>query len=181
MKKTAIILGTSRSNGNTADLTNIVAQNTNAVVFDINDYNILPFDYDHNNKHDDFITLIKEILTFDNIIFSSPVYWFSPSTQMKLFIDRITDLITVEKDLGRKLKGKTTAVISTGEYDEPKSCFEEVFQHTFEYLGMDCKGMLYCACAFDESGDNTGSDFDLNKYQERVHNFSDIFKSNQKA
>jgi len=176
MKKTAIILGTSRSNGNTADLTIAVAQKTDAVVFDINKYNILPFDYEHKNKHDDFIPLIKEILTYDNIIFSTPVYWFSPSMQMKLFLDRVTDLITVEKDLGRQLKGKTTALLSTGEYENPESCFEDIFKHTFAYLGMSYKGMLHCACAFDDSGNNKGSDFDLNKYSKKVTNFSDMLK-----
>jgi len=176
MKKTAIILGTSRSNGNTADLTNVVAQNTDAIVFDINKYNILPFDYEYKNQDDDFLSLIKELLTYENIVFSSPVYWFSPSTQMKLFIDRITDLITIEKDLGRQLRGKNTALISTGEYDTPKSCFEEVFKHTFEYLGMNYKGMLYCACAFSEDGENNGSDLDLDKYAQRVSTFTDMLK-----
>ncbi|NQY94804.1 MAG: flavodoxin family protein [Campylobacteraceae bacterium] len=176
MKKTAIILGTSRSNGNTADLSKVVAKNTDAVIFDINKYNILPFDYEYKNQDDDFLILIKDILTYDNIIFASPVYWFSPSTTMKLFIDRITDLITIEKDLGRQLRGKTTALISTGEYESPKSCFEDVFKHTFEYLGMNYKGMLYCACAFNESAENSGSDLDLNKYLPKVNTFSHMFK-----
>jgi len=174
MKKTAIILGTSRSNGNTAKLSKEVAQRTDAVIFDISDYNILPFDYEHKNKHDDFTSLIKEILTYDTLIFSSPVYWFSPSVQMKLFLDRITDLLYVEKELGRKLRSKTAAVLSTGEYEKPETCFEEIFQHSFKYLGMNYKGMLYCACGFDETGEKTDVGFDLNKDLIRVNAFSDM-------
>lgn len=175
MKKTAIILGTSRANGNTANLTNIVAQKTNAVIFDISKYNILPFDYEHKNKHDDFINLIKEILTYDNIILSSPVYWFSPSVQMKLFLDRLTDLITVEKDLGKQLKGKNTAVISTSDAKNPESCFEDIFKHTFEYLGMNYKGMLHCACPFDSNATSGDSSYNLDKYLQKISTFSQSF------
>jgi len=177
MKKTAIILGTSRANGNTANVTNIVAQESNAVIFDISKYNILPFDYEHKNKHDDFISLIKEILTYDKIILSSPIYWFSPSVQMKLFLDRLTDLITVEKDLGKQLKGKSTALISTSEAPDPESCFEDIFKHTFEYLGMNYKGMLHCACPFDSSANTNASSYNLDKYLPKITLFSKSFEA----
>ena len=100
MNRTAIILGTARSNGNTATVTEKIANELSAKVFDINKYNILPFDYEYKNQNDDFLSLIKEILTYENIVFSTPVYWFSPSMQMKLFLDRMTDY------LGMTFKGK---------------------------------------------------------------------------
>lgn len=179
MKKTAIILGTARSNGNTAELTNTIAKKIDATIFDINKYNILPFDYEHKNKDDDFISLIKKILSYDNIIFATPIYWFSPSMQMKLFLDRLTDLITVEKDLGRQLKGKTTALLSTSETQNPECCFEDIFKHTFNYLGMEYKGMLHCACPFDDSGKNNGSSFNLIKYEVKIENFTNNLKTKE--
>lgn len=177
MKKTAIILGTSRANGNTANVTNIVAKETNADIFDISKYNILPFDYEHKNKHDDFLALIKEILTYDKIILSSPIYWFSPSVQMKLFLDRLTDLITVEKDLGKQLKGKTTALISTSEASNPERCFEDIFKHTFEYLGMNYKGMLHCACPFHSNESSSTSGYNLDKYLQKISSFCKSFEA----
>lgn len=171
MKKVAIILGTARENGNTAILTEAIARKTNAKVFDINKYKILPFDYEYKNQDDDFLSLIKEILTYDVIILASPVYWFSPSTSMKLFLDRVTDLITIEKDLGRQLKGKPSALISTGDEETPKNCFEEVFQHTFDYLGMNYKGMLYYSVPFDESGK---TEFNPDENIEKISKFADL-------
>ncbi len=43
---------------------------------------------------------------YDVLIFATPVYWYSMSGIMKVFFDRITDLLTIKKDIGRKLKGK---------------------------------------------------------------------------
>lgn len=176
MKKTAIILGTARSNGNTATVTEEIANELSAKVFDINKYNILPFDYEYKNQDDDFLSLIKEILTYENIVFSTPVYWFSPSMQMKLFLDRMTDLITIKKELGRKLKGKNAALISTGETEKPENCFEEIFKHTFDYLGMTFKGKIHCACPFDDTGKIETPSFDYSKYKDSIQIFCSQLK-----
>ncbi|MCP4458779.1 MAG: NAD(P)H-dependent oxidoreductase [Cytophagales bacterium] len=37
---------------------------------------------------------------------ATPVYWYSMSGIMKVFLDRIYDVLTIEKELGRKLHGK---------------------------------------------------------------------------
>jgi multimeric flavodoxin WrbA len=44
----------------------------------------------------------------------TPVYWYTMSGIMKVFFDRFSDLLRIEKDLGRKLRGKSMAVISCG-------------------------------------------------------------------
>ena len=60
---------------------------------------------------------MKTIISkYDTIIFATPVYWYSMSGILKVFIDRITDLLTIEKELGRKLRGKKMAVVSQIEY-----------------------------------------------------------------
>lgn len=144
--KTAILLGTSNKNGNTSALVDFVATSINASVFKLKDYVISPFDYDHKNIDDDFIPLVKKLLEFDHIIFASPVYWYTMSAQMKIFFDRLSDLLHIKKELGRKLRGLSASVISTGSSQKPERSFEEVFINSFNYLSMDYKGMLYCYC-----------------------------------
>ena len=144
--KIAILIGSSNNTGNTASLVDATANKINATIFDLKDYQISPFDYEHQNINDDFLGLVKELIQYDQIIFASPVYWYTMSAQMKVFFDRLSDLLHVKKELGRQLRGKTTAIISTGASPQPERSFEEVFTNSFDYLAMNYKGMLYCFC-----------------------------------
>jgi multimeric flavodoxin WrbA len=147
--RTIIIVGSSRSTGNTAELAIAIASKLKASVIDLNQYRIAPFDYEFRNRDDDFLTLMKQVLSFDRIILATPMYWYSPSAIMKTFMDRISDLLKVEKDLGRQLRTKKAALLGTGYDAIPAACFEQVFQHTFDYLGMGYEGMLYASCQDD--------------------------------
>ena len=144
--KIAILIGSSNNDGNTMALVNKIAQATNVTIYNLNNYQISPFDYEHQNINDDFIGLVKELIQYDQIIFASPVYWYTMSAQMKVFFDRLSDLLHVKKELGRQLRGKATAIISTGASPQPERSFEEVFTNSFDYLAMNYKGMLYCFC-----------------------------------
>lgn len=160
MKKIAILLGTSNNKGNTKSMVEYVADKAKATVFNLSDYSISPFDYEHKNSDDDFISLVEQLLEYDHIIFASPVYWYTMSAQMKVFFDRISDLLHVKKELGRKLRGKSSSVLSTGSTLKPERSFEEVFINSFDYLNMDYKGMLYCFCE---------STFDLNDHEVNIN------------
>jgi multimeric flavodoxin WrbA len=143
---TVILLGSSKTQGNTHQLALALAVKTKARVINLSDYAIAPFDYEFKNAGDDFLPLIREVLRYETIILASPMYWYSPSATMKTFMDRLSDLLKVEKDLGRQLRTKISAVLATG-YDEiPAACFEEIFKLTFAYLGMTYRGMLYASC-----------------------------------
>ncbi len=146
---TAIVLGTSRPNGNTHKLVNLYQQYETADVFNLSDLSISTFDYDHNNKHDDFLALAKQLLDYEHLIFATPMYWYAMSGQMKVFLDRLSDLLTIEKELGRSLRGKTCSVLATGVDKQPPECFEQPFKLTATYLGMTYQQMLYCSCAGD--------------------------------
>jgi multimeric flavodoxin WrbA len=149
MNKTAILLGSSNPKGNTSSLIDYIAKTKGGDIFDLKDYQISPYDYQHRNIDDDFIGLINQLLKYDTIVFASPVYWYTMSAQMKVFFDRLSDLLSVKKELGRLLKGKTTAVIATGATEQVERSFEEVFTNSFKYLSMNYKGMLYCFCEDD--------------------------------
>lgn len=152
--KTAILLGTSRTGGNTSNLVQAAAKELSASVFDLADYDIAPYDYDFKNQEDDFVSLINSLWKYDQIILATPMYWYAPSAQMKVFIDRLSDLMTINKALGRALRGKKTAVLATGCDNVPPSCFEQMLSLTLIYLGTQYRGMLYCACENDFSIEN---------------------------
>ncbi len=157
-----IILGSSRQDGHTAQLTSCVAARITADVIYLGDFNILPYDYTYHNQEDDFNLLIERILTYDEIIFASPIYWYSPCAQMKVFLDRLSDLLSLHKNRGRLLRGKRSLLLATGADNNPPDCFEQIFALTFKYLGMRYHGMLYCTCE---------NDFSVKNHQEKVNFF----------
>jgi multimeric flavodoxin WrbA len=136
--KKLIILGSARKNGETMKIVSKIIKLTNWELIDLNDYNITPYDYDNNNKNDDFIKLADSITdNYNVIIFATPVYWYSMSGIMKIFFDRLTDLLTIEKVIGRKLRGKSIAVLSNSGGDNLGDNFWIPFRKTAEYLGMN--------------------------------------------
>ncbi|GLP96236.1 flavodoxin family protein [Paraferrimonas sedimenticola] len=148
--KTAIILGSSRSNGNTAKLVDYVSRRVNADVYDLNQYRIEPFNYD-NRYQDDFGSLAEQLLEYDNLVLASPMYWYSASAQMKVFLDRISDLLDFEKGKGRQLRGKSAGLLASGNDSTPPECFEQMFELTFKYLGMNYLGMSYASFGQSET------------------------------
>jgi hypothetical protein len=62
---------------------------------------------------------------------------------MKVFFDRITDLLTIEKELGRKLQGKNMAAISCSIGNNLGATFWLPFSETAKYLGMEYLGNIH--------------------------------------
>lgn len=143
--KAVIIVGSSRHDGNTQGLVDVLADQLAAVVLNLNDYKVAPYDY-HGGYKDDFSELADLMLDFDTIYLATPMYWYSASAQMKTFLDRWTDLLQLHKSKGQKLRGKRLGLLATGANTSPPSCFEQMFQLMAQYLGMAYLGMLYCSC-----------------------------------
>ncbi|EGR0247583.1 NAD(P)H-dependent oxidoreductase [Vibrio parahaemolyticus] len=141
----AVILGTSKLDGNTRTLVESFVEQSGAKLFDLSDFNISFYDYEHENRNDDFLPIINELAVFDHIVFASPVYWYSMSAQLKVFFDRLSDLLTIEKGLGRKLKGKSISVLSTGYNPDLPACFVQPFELTAKYMQLEFKGCEYLA------------------------------------
>ncbi|MEM6321242.1 MAG: NAD(P)H-dependent oxidoreductase [Bacteroidota bacterium] len=141
-----IISGSARKNGDTAKVIGKLTHFTGWDVIDLNDYQFGFYDYEHNNRTDDFLPLMRSIIAkYEVLIFATPIYWYSMSGLMKVFFDRITDLLTIEKDLGRKLRGKGMAAIncSVGDPNPQDYVFNEFwlpFHKSAEYLGMTYLG-----------------------------------------
>lgn len=136
-----IIVGSSRSNGNTSAIAHKIAVDIKADVIDLREYTISYYDYESNNIADDFLPLIKSVLEkYDTIVFATPVYWYAMSAIMKVFFDRFSDLIKIEKETGRKFRGKSMFVVSNSYDEELDYDFYMPFRLSAEYLGINYLG-----------------------------------------
>ncbi|KQM69423.1 hypothetical protein ASE74_05345 [Pedobacter sp. Leaf216] len=62
---------------------------------------------------------------------------------MKNLFDRLTNWVTLNKDVGRNLKGKTMQLIAVGTDADLPDGFTTPFFMTANYLELDYKGHLY--------------------------------------
>lgn len=143
MKK-VIIIGSSRSNGNTKRIVDKICKYTSPIdVIDISEKYISPYRYDYKSSNDDFLSIMQCIVKCDLVIFATPVYWYSMSGLLKNFFDRFTDLLKFEKKLGRNLKNIKMASVSCGYDRDLVEGFIVPFQNTASYLGMEHVGHLH--------------------------------------
>ena len=151
MKPPIVVLGSSRSFGNTQKAIQlIIGENQNIPIIDLRSLNITPYDYTHRNKNDDFLPLMEQVISHSLLVLATPIYWYTMSAHMKIFIDRLSDCLTIRKDIGRKLRRKNLFVIASFETSLPKN-FEDPFSHTCEYLGIN-----YQECGYIYFGKNKG-------------------------
>ena len=137
MSNSVIIIGSSRNDGNTMKIAATIAQKFKIDVLNLSDYQFSYYDYENKNKSDDFLLLIQKCIEkYDILIFATPVYWYSMSGIMKVFFDRFSDLLTIEKEWGRKLRGKKMGVLSNSAETNLEYDFYIPFQKSAEYLGM---------------------------------------------
>lgn len=139
MLTTLLLQASARPYGDTFQIAQHLATQLDARHLDLLDFNVAPFNYEQvYPAADDFISLVEtEILLHEQIIFASPVYWYAMSGPLKIFFDRLSDLLKSQKELGRQLRGKRMSVLSV--------CNDAVFYPEFfapfrlsaDYLGMD--------------------------------------------
>ena len=142
--KRIIIQGSSRSKGNTNKVVRLLMKELEFDLVDLSLKKIGYFDYEFKNQTDDFLSIIKKIANeYELIVFATPVYWYSMSGMMKTFFDRLSDCLRVEKETGRKLRGKNMAVISCGSDEIETEGFFTPFRNSAEYLGMTYIGNIH--------------------------------------
>jgi multimeric flavodoxin WrbA len=148
MPSTIALLSSSRRLGNTGRLIDRIASQLNIEVVDLASRRMSPYDYEHLNRNDDFEPLMNHVLAHEQIIFATPIYWYSVSPAMKVFLDRISDLLELPDLLseGRRLRGKKAYVVCTSISDAPAAAFMNAFRETFDYLGMHFAGAVHINC-----------------------------------
>jgi ribosomal-protein-alanine N-acetyltransferase len=142
-REAALLLGSSRGDGNTRMAVDLALGGQAVEVIDLGQLDIGVYDYGHANASDDFLPLVERLASKSLWILATPVYWYAMSARMKIFFDRLSDLVTIRKARGRSLKGKTIAVIATGTDARLPDGFEAPFRQTCDYLGMNYAGALY--------------------------------------
>jgi multimeric flavodoxin WrbA len=142
-EQSVVILGTSRRDGNTRIAVERIVAGRAVEIVDLSRVEFSAYDYTHQNAQDGFIPLIESLAKKQLWILATPVYWYTMSAQLKVFLDRLSDLITIRKDLGRLLRGKSLAVVTSGTDASLPQGFESPFSLTCEYLGMKYVGVFY--------------------------------------
>ncbi len=159
-RRPLIILGSARKESDTKKLVDIIFSNLDIEQIDLLDYKIDPYNYEGNYSADDnFLHLFDTILNHNKIIFATPVYWYSMSGIMKKFFDRLTDIITIQKEIGRKMKGKEIFLIAVGADDLLPIGFEIPFRSTSDYLSMNFVSTFYCKATNLNSVKSDGFEF----------------------
>ena len=144
MTRPIVILGSSKSDGETRRAVDMAFEGR-ADCLDLQNYDFGPYDYNNANKGDDFGKVIDAVLPRDTVVFATPVYWYSMSARLKTFLDRLSDLITIEKTKGRALAGKTAWLLVTGTDERLPEGFEVPFARTCAYFDIRYQraGYLY--------------------------------------
>jgi multimeric flavodoxin WrbA len=142
--KSLVILGTARNDSNTLKAITELCPFKDYELIDLRNYKIQHYQYDPVlNAQDDFLNIAKKMQEADTIIFATPVYWYAMSGELKIFFDRLTDLLNIHKTIGKSLKGKSTYLISSGSAAELPEGFEIPFRLTSKYFEMKYQKAFY--------------------------------------
>jgi multimeric flavodoxin WrbA len=141
------ILGSARQEGDTAAVLEAVLARRPATRIDLKDLDIRHYEYGRPLDGDDFRVVADAMIRHQVIVFATPVYWYSMSGRMKTLFDRFTDLVTVRKDLGRQLEGRSAFVVTCGSEPELPDGFETPFRDTAAYFRMTFGGTFYAQTA----------------------------------
>ena len=141
-----VILGSARKESETKKFLNQVLASVDHKSIDLTGLHLSPYNYSGSYPPEDqFTNIVDELLLHDTIIFATPVYWYAMSGLMKTLFDRFTDLVTIKKQQGRQLKGKSTLLLAVGADEQLPEGFEVPFIHTSHYLGMNYRGSIYAS------------------------------------
>ena len=139
-----VIIGSARKESDTKFYVDLALKEIDHVQLNLLDYNISSYSYGKSYPvSDEFHKITDNILNYPTIIFATPVYWYSMSGLMKTFFDRFTDLVTIKKEIGRKLKGRSAFLFSVGDDPSLPDGFETPFIGMSRYLNLNYNGKIY--------------------------------------
>lgn len=94
---------------------------------------------------DDIPKVLDKVLTADIIVLATPLYFFGPSAQIKVILDRMFSLYKWDNDAGTMatpLKDKPLALIASAYEDVGLDALETPFRLTADYTGMPFLSLL---------------------------------------
>jgi multimeric flavodoxin WrbA len=182
MLKSEILVASPRKYGNTFTLSNhfnnlLDNSNTKSHLVDLYKYEIKPCmdcrgcktDLMKCIQKDEFETIAEKLESADLIVFASPIYWYTPTAKMKLFIDRLRPYYS-----NKKLSGKMAAIIlcsSSGEVDCDLTV--EMYRRIFNTFEMNFLGVVISK-AYDlgEAAKDIKAIKDIKKLSEKILSLS---------
>jgi putative NADPH-quinone reductase len=139
-----LLLGSARGESSTRQFARQVLGQLPYTVIDLLEHVVAPYEYAQDYPAaDEFLWIAGQMQSHDIIIFATPVYWYAMSGRLKTFFDRITDLTTTHKSLGRALAGKAVFLLVVGADPELPPGFTVPFKKTSAYLKMRFIRALY--------------------------------------
>jgi multimeric flavodoxin WrbA len=157
-KKVLVLLGSPRRKGNSAALAQKIAEGAKSegasvrAVF-LHGMNISPCTACYACQKpksrgcsidDDMQPLYRAMLEADAWVIASPVYWFTLSAQMKLWMDRCLAFPAYGKE---PFEGKRIAIAMSYGGEDPfdSGCVNALrtFQDAYNYVGAEIVGMVY--------------------------------------
>jgi multimeric flavodoxin WrbA len=139
-----VLIGSARKESDTKKFVERHFGETAYSLIDLLDEEIAHYSYEGKySPSDNFMKIVAKMIRHETIVFATPAYWYSMSALMKVFFDRLTDLVTLEKQAGKELKGKRVLVIAVGAAPGLPMGFEVPFKLTARYLEMDYAGCTY--------------------------------------
>lgn len=150
--KLAVIHGSTRANGNTEYLTYRAVPKSEATHIYLRDYHIQPIiDERHEENgfqdvYDDHTKVIDLMLEHDVLVFSTPIYWYSMSGAMKVFIDRWSQIMRdpnythFREELGKK-KAYLVAVGGDNPHIKGLPLIQQ-FKYICDFYGMSFEGYV---------------------------------------
>ncbi len=149
--KILALIGSPRKGGNTDLLVDQILKGSNAKGYTaeklyLYKYKIAPCIDCRNCKKGDQVCTIKDgmqqiypkLMRADLIIFGTPIYYYGPTGQMKLLVDRLRPY-----GANGKLKGKKGVIVAPSA-EGAKCCgpLIKMFRMSFDYLGVEFAGKV---------------------------------------
>lgn len=160
-KKILIISSSPVKNGNTVTLVNWVAAGARAKGAQVEVINTAFLKYKVNGCiscrqcqktavyecviNDDAKPVLAKINEADVIVMATPLYFYGPSAQLKLVMDRMFSLFKWDNKndtMTTRLTGKTLALVASAYEDIGLKDLERPFAITADYAGMKFKSLL---------------------------------------
>lgn len=148
----AVIYGGTREEGNTEWLTEQVIKGLSVEKIYLKEFEILPIKDERHSESgfqevfDDYNTILDKVLKHEILIFATPVYWYSMSGTMKLFIDRWSQSLRDKNYPNFRAalaKKKTFVIVVGGDNPSIKALpLVQQFKYIFDYFGMSFEGYL---------------------------------------
>jgi multimeric flavodoxin WrbA len=123
--KAVILLGTLKTTGisNTQTLAEFIgesltSQNIDFEIIRLADYHILPGTYTHLETPDDWPDIFDKMVNADIIIFATPIWWNSHSSELQRCIERLDEVYDqILNGEESPFDGKVGGIIITGDSD----------------------------------------------------------------